>query len=599
MTDVAHFWAALPQIGNIHASADGNWAYFTQSGPHETDEVYAVPCDASAPPTRLTHGEDHFLIRDVSPDGNRLILAQSRHACEHDHLLLLDRATRVLTLLTPVQSSHYLYGGRFTQDGKAIIFCTDYDYGTETVIEGGMVWHQNLATGTRTRLARTDHFFDIPPRVSPDGGKILLNLNDRKPGSTQLWVMASDGADLTEVLCLGETNNTRGDWIDADRIAFVTDHLGRDRLGVLTLSTGQIDWLAGEPDVFPHQIVPGTVGHFAVICHDQSRSFAMVHDGTALRVQPNHSGRRSLVPHARLPDGGWLAEAYDASAPHQLVRVLPDGTCLELTGAARFSTPHIPQDFRWTAPDGRPCQGWLYPPEGPSNGFIAYIHGGPTWHSEDWVNPKVQFWVASGFTVLDPNYRGSTGFGYAQREAVKEDGWGGREQADIRAGIEAAVVAGFASPGRIAVAGNSYGGFSSWFAITHHADLVTAAIPMCGMYRLDIDYHQTEMPHGRAYSEEMMGGTPEQFPEKYANAGPGNFIDQIRGHVMIVHGLADSNVGPENTHTAVRELTAAGIPHQVMLFENEGHGVFRRSNAETYLAASAAFLIRAFEGTDP
>ncbi len=117
---------------------------------------------------------------------------------------------------------------------------------------------------------------------------------------------------------------------------------------------------------------------------------------------------------------------------------------------------------------------------------------------------------------------------------------------------------------------------------------------MCGMYRLDIDYHATEMPHGRAYSEEMMGGPPEEFPEKYANASPGRFIDRIRGHVMIVHGLADSNVGPENTHTAVRELTAAGIPHEVMLFEDEGHGICRRGNLETYLRASAAFLERAF-----
>ena len=201
--------------------------------------------------------------------------------------------------------------------------------------------------------------------------------------------------------------------------------------------------------------------------------------------------------------------------------------------------------------------------------------------------------------MLDPNYRSSTGFGHSHRAAVKQDGWGGREQADIRAGIAAAVAQGFARKGKIAVAGNSYGGFSSWFAISRHADLVTAAIPMCGMYRLDIDYHQTGMPHGRAYAEAMMGGTPEQFPQKYASASPGNFIDQIRGHVMIVHGLADSNVSPENTHTAVRELTAAGIPHEILLFEDEGHGVFRRSNVETYLARSVAFLERAFAGAAP
>lgn len=344
-------------------------------------------------------------------------------------------------------------------------------------------------------------------------------------------------------------------------------------------------------------VVPGAEeGSFALITHEASHTRAVIYDSMGRRGLVNRSGRRSLLPHAGLPGGGWLCEAYDADAPHQVVVVRADGRCNVLAGGGESVRRHVrPRDFRWTSVDGRTVQGWLYLPEGGPKGLICYVHGGPTWHSEDWVNPKIGFWVQSGYAVLDPNYRGSTGFGYAWREAVKEDGWGGREQADIRAGIEAVLASGV--PGTaglsVAVAGNSYGGFSSWYAITRHADLVTAAIPMCGMYRLDIDYHETEMPHGRAYSEEMMGGTPEEFPEKYANASPGNFIHQIKGHVMIVHGLADSNVGPENTHVAVRELTAAGIPHEVILFADEGHGVFRRSNVATYLDRSARFLDRA------
>lgn len=95
-----------------------------------------------------------------------------------------------------------------------------------------------------------------------------------------------------------------------------------------------------------------------------------------------------------------------------------------------------------------------------------------------------------------------------------------------------------------------------------------------------------------------MGGTPEELPEKYANASPGRFIDQIRGQVMVVHGLADSNVGPENTHVALRELAAAGIPHESLLFDNEGHGIFRRPNVETYLRQASAFLAKAFRATN-
>ncbi len=595
MSDAARAWAALPQITNIRTSGNGRWAFCCRSGVTETEEVWAVPADGG-PAERLTHGTDHFLIRDVSQDGMRLILAQSRNSSEHDHLLLLDRAVgNRLTRLTPEQSSHYLYGGVFADDGRSVVFLTDFDYDTGSVTPGGWVWKQDLASGTRSCLARSESPFDTGVKLSPDGRHLLWHRHDHLPGGTQIWVLGTDGSGLRKVLDLGEANNARGEWIDADRIAFVADVARQDQAGILTVSTGEVQWLGGEPEFFPFDVVPGASGRFALIVHEQSNTRAQLWNGLTFSNLPNRSGRRSLLPHDAFPDGGWLAEAYDADDAHALVRIHLDGSCTTLLEAEADPArrhPAPPQDFRWTGPDGRPMQGWLYRPEGTPKGLIAYVHGGPTWHSEDWVNPKIGYWVGQGYAVLDSNYRGSTGFGYVHREAVKDDGWGGREQADIRAGIEAALAAGI--PGPVAVAGNSYGGFSSWVAITRHADLVTAAIPMCGMYRLDIDYHATEMPHGRAYSEEMMGGTPEQFPEKYANASPGNFIDRIRGHVMVVHGLADSNVGPENTHTAVRELSAAGIPHELLLFANEGHGVFRRANVQTYLERSAAFLERAF-----
>ncbi|MBL9050095.1 MAG: S9 family peptidase [Tabrizicola sp.] len=596
MTDLAALWAACPQLSCVHASADGRWAFWCWQGVTETDEVWCAPLDGSEPPRRLTHGSDHFLIRDVTPDGARLLLAQSVNANEHDHLLLLDRVSGELTQLTPTQSTHYVYGGCFSADGGRIFFQADYDYDRDEVTLGSWLWAQDLATGARTCLARADtppHYY-VGPRLSPDGTRLLWHRSEGAPGLYQLWVVWVDGQTPQEVLNLGPENSATGTWVSDDRIAFVGDRDGADRLGVLTLSTGQIDWIAGEPALCPHDVLAGTGPTFACIHHDQSNTRAALVEGGVIRPLPNASGRRSLLPHAALPEGGWLAEAYDADAPHDLVAVAADGTCRTIARAAANPGRQFiaPRDFRWNAPDGMAMQGWLYRPEGRCKGLIGYIHGGPTWHSEDWVNPRIQYLLALGYAVLDPNYRGSTGFGRAHREAVKDDGWGGREQSDIRSGLEAALAAGV--PGPVAVMGNSYGGFSSWFAITRHADLVTAAIPMCGMYRLDIDYHATEMPHGRAYSEEMMGGTPEEFPEKYANASPGRFIDRIRGHVMIVHGLADSNVGPENTHVAIRELTVAGIPHEAMLFDNEGHGIFRRGNVEAYLDRVAGFLDRAF-----
>jgi len=403
---LAAAWAALPQISDIHASGDGRWAFFCASGLNEVNEVFAVPTDGSEPPMQLTWGVDHHSIRDVSYDGSFLVLTQSKNASEHEHLMILDRRVGgKLRLLTPKQDTHYVYGGQLTRDRHAVIFVTDYDYETGNVITGAMVWRQDIVTGERRCLARTREFFDRAPSLSPSGEQILLNVNERLPGGTQLWVMNLDGNNLREILGLGMRNNTRGDWLDDDHIIFVTDRAGTDQLGVVSTLSGAVEWLAGEPDVRPHEVLCGA-GKAAVICHDQSRSFSMMWDADLLALT-NASGRRSLLPHAALPDGGWIAEAYDADAPHDLVRIMPDGSCKVLTrfaGSVRIH--HSPVDFRWTTQDGLPCQGWLYLPAASSKGLIVLVHGGPTWHSEDWVNPKIGFWVQAGYTVLDPIYRG-------------------------------------------------------------------------------------------------------------------------------------------------------------------------------------------------
>ena len=163
VTELAREWAALPQISGVHASGGGRWAFWCAAGAGEVDEVFAVRTDGSAVPEQLTWGVDHHLIRDVSQDGMVLVLAQSQHANEHDHLMLLDRRVgNKLRLLTPKQDSHYVYGGRLTRDG-GIIFVADYDYAAAAVIEGAAVWWQDLRSGERRCLARTRNFFGRAP----------------------------------------------------------------------------------------------------------------------------------------------------------------------------------------------------------------------------------------------------------------------------------------------------------------------------------------------------------------------------------------------------------------------------------------------------
>ena len=355
MQDLAALWAALPQLSNIHASADGAWAFWCWAGLSETENVWCAPVDGTAPPAQLTIGQDHFHIRDVSPDGSRLLLAQSLNANEHDHLLLLNRASGALAQLTPTQDTHYVYGGCFSADGREIFFLADFDYDRGQVTQGAWLWRQDLASGARTCLARADsppHFY-IGPSPSPDGTRLLWHRSDRAPGGYQVWTVSVADGTAQKVLDLGPTNNVLATWLDNDRIGFVADHDGRDQLGILTLSTGQTDWITGEPDLYPHSVLAGTGPAFAVIHHQHSHTRASLVEGHSLRPLPNLSGRRSLLPHAALPGGAWLAEAYDADAPHDLVVISADGTCRRLfqtAPSARLYT--APTDFRWSAPDG-------------------------------------------------------------------------------------------------------------------------------------------------------------------------------------------------------------------------------------------------------
>ena len=306
------------------------------------------------------------------------------------------------------------------------------------------------------------------------------------------------------------------------------------------------------------------------------------------------------MPLAPVEGGAWICTHYDASHPVDLIRYDPEcGRRASVTGLpeltrideGRLATA---EDFRWRSVDGLAVQGWLYRARGESLGTVVLVHGGPTYHAEDRFNAQIHYLVSRGFDVLSPNYRGSTGFGLAFQESIKEDGWGGREQEDIRTGIEALIEAGVAQAGRVGVTGTSYGGYSAWWAITHYPpDLVAAAAPICGMTDLTVDYYETR-PDLRPYSEEMMGGSPDSVPERYRERSPVNFVQNIRGELLIVQGLRDPNVTPENVSVVAQALERAGISYELLTFDDEGHGISRPENLLDLYPRLADFFERAF-----
>lgn len=594
----ARKWARYPVLWAPHVSADGRWLAWTWTGVTETGNVWIAPTDGSAPPRRVTDGSDHFYVNHVAADGSALILSQSIGANEHDQLFHCDLAAQApLRALTPLQADHYVFGGSIFAD-HFMAYAADYDYDAGSVTSGSWIYRQDMVTGDRQILARAASVTAMGPEVSTRGDQILYTRCDHHPAGVQLWMVGTDGQGDREILNVGNDKKLAASWLGEDGLVLVkAEAASHERVGILEPVTGSLRWLVDDPARCIENVLGAHDGsEIALVEYVEGRLQATLLDVASGTSRPFGPPGRSLLPVASLPGGDWIAEAYDSRDAHDLVRVDgKSGRLTNLTQTARcfgFAADDFAPatDYRWKSVDGREIQGWLYEPKGPCRGLLVWVHGGPTWHSEDWVNPIIQFLANAGYRVLDPNYRGSTGFGHEFREAIKEDGWGGREQQDIRTAIQSLMASGKAVAGQIGVVGLSYGGYSSWFAITRFADLVSAAMPICGMYNLTIDYHATEMPHGRLYSEEMMGGTPEALPERYFKASPSNFIGNIRGRLCIVHGLADSNVSPENTHLAYRELDQAGIPYDLLTFDDEGHGIYKAGNRQALLERMASFF---------
>ena len=109
------------------------------------------------------------------------------------------------------------------------------------------------------------------------------------------------------------------------------------------------------------------------------------------------------------------------------------------------------------------------------------------------------------------------------------------------------------------------------------------------MTDLIVDY-ETTRPDLRPYSEEMMGGSPQTVSKRYHDRSPIHFISEIQGSVLIVQGMQDPNVTPQNVDSVITALRKAGIPYELLIFEDEGHGFTKYSNLVKALKRSAEFL---------
>jgi dipeptidyl aminopeptidase/acylaminoacyl peptidase len=220
-------------------------------------------------------------------------------------------------------------------------------------------------------------------------------------------------------------------------------------------------------------------------------------------------------------------------------------------------------------------------------GLVVNVHGGPTGQAlADW-NGRVQWLVQQGLSVLQPNYRGSTGYGTAYRNSL--DGrWGERDVADVAAGIRHAVKEGWSAPDRIALMGGSAGGFTALLVAAEHPDLVAAVIslyPVTDLLDLAATTHRFESgDHLR-----LVGPLP-QARERYVVRSPITRAGDIRAPLLVLHGSDDKVVSVQQSAALAEHMQAHGVPVERHVYEGEGHGWRRAATVTDELTRINAFL---------
>lgn len=214
-------------------------------------------------------------------------------------------------------------------------------------------------------------------------------------------------------------------------------------------------------------------------------------------------------------------------------------------------------------------------PAGTKAPAVVMVHGGPEAQAAMWYSPVVQFLVGHGYVVVEPNVRGSTGFGkrYAHMDDVAHREDSVRDLAEVNRWLR---TQSDVDPERIAVMGGSYGGYMTLAAITLYPELWVAACDIVGIANFRTFLERTAA-YRRALREAEYGSLANDAA-LLDQISPIHRVDRIVAPLMVIHGANDPRVPIHEAEQIVAALRARGRTVEYLRFENEGHGVARREN---------------------
>jgi len=273
------------------------------------------------------------------------------------------------------------------------------------------------------------------------------------------------------------------------------------------------------------------------------------------------------------------------------------------TGSTRFLFSHRPElegrtlapmePFSFTSRDGLTVHGYLSFPPGAGRErlpAVLDVHGGP-WGRDTWGFDPVAQWLANrGYLCANVNFRGSTGYGKRFLNAGDRE-WGRRMHDDLVDAVGWLVAQGYVDPARVGIYGGSYGGYAALVGAAFTPDLFRCAVDACGPSNLKtlIESIPPYWAPMKAQFHQRVGN-PETEADFLWSRSPLSRVGDIRIPLLIVQGANDPRVKQAEAEQIVAALREKGIPHEYLLFPDEGHGFARPENRLRFYATTERFL---------
>lgn len=601
----------LKRAGAVAMSPDGTRVAYTvteanwDENAYET-EIFLARTDGGTP-IQLTRAKKSSGAPAWSPDGKWIAFVSDRTNKRQLYLIPPDGGeARTLTDVDGVGAFAW------SPDGSTIAFTMtdpvsdaskerDKKYGAfEIVDEEYRMTHlhvidvdPNASTPAKPRRL-TDGAFTVGSfSWSPDSAAIAFdhrvdpNPNNAHTGDISVLTVA-DGAVRPLVTQTGP--DSRPIWSpDGRQIAFQSAmqnqwfYYSNNRVAVIPASGGTIKSISDGFDEQPSLIDWAPDGiYFSGLEKTSSRLY---------RLDPASGTFTALNPPGATPGGfsfnrDFSAVAYVSGDAKTFPEVYSAKTASMASARALTSlgdqisgwTVGNREMISWKSTDGTLIEGVLHKPADFQPGrrypLLVIIHGGPTGISRPvrvqmgGVYP-IEHWLAKGAIVLEPNYRGSAGYGEKFRSLnVRNLGVG--DAWDVLSGVDHLVKQGLADPDRMGVMGWSQGGYISAFLATHErqpfkAISVGAGISNWMTYYVNTDIH----PFTRQY----LKATPWDDPAIYAKTSPMTTIKQAKTPTLIQHGEFDTRVPTPNAYELYQGLQDVGVPVRLIIYNGFGHGL--------------------------